>query len=265
MNLKLKIAIVDDRPLEIASLTDALSRQSSVEVVATAASQEEALRKCQDTQPDLVLLDISLEGDTDQSGFDIAALLNQMPNAPSVIFVTAHPEFALEAHEYHPSHFLTKPVRDEKLAEVLARVRQDRAARLRGQQSTLAIKYSEVNAFQETLKATVYVRPRDIVYFETRKVKDDGGRDGTLNAHLVTETLGGVHARLDFLELLLSPYEFFRIHSSYLVNLRHAYRLRPHPGDNEAYRLSFSDRDVQLPIARHRLNALRLALANLYC
>lgn len=73
-----------------------------------------------ESQPDIILLDVQMPGMT---GIQLAAkLAGPDSNSPSVIFISAHDEFALKAFDVHAMDYLLKPVRAVRLAEAIRRV-----------------------------------------------------------------------------------------------------------------------------------------------
>ena len=78
---------------------------------------------------DLLLLDIHMPG---QDGLALAQCLQRLPQAPALVFVTAHAEHAVSAFELDAVYYLTKPVRLPRLQQALAKVQ-----RLRGLGHTL--------------------------------------------------------------------------------------------------------------------------------
>ncbi len=111
-----KVLVVDDEPNIVLSL-EFLMEQAGFEVV-TAEDGEQALARVNDSQPDLLLLDISLPG---ISGFDVLEQLRgkeataQLP----IIMLTAHGRdverekgMALGADDY-----ITKPFSTQSLVE----------------------------------------------------------------------------------------------------------------------------------------------------
>jgi two-component system response regulator AlgR len=89
------------------------------QVVGEAADGNEAVRRAQELQADLVLLDIRMPG---RDGLDAAGELSAMKHAPAVIFTTAYEAHALEAFARNAADYLLKPIRRERLASALERV-----------------------------------------------------------------------------------------------------------------------------------------------
>lgn len=122
----MNVVIVDDEALarlRLRSLIAALP-ELDAQVVGEAGDAQEALTLLAGAAVDVVLLDIRMPGLTPHEGLRLAAQLKAMPQAPAVIFVSAHAEHALKAFELDAVDYLTKPVRGERLREALQRVRQ---------------------------------------------------------------------------------------------------------------------------------------------
>jgi two-component system LytT family response regulator len=81
----------------------------------------EARAFLQTRPPDVVFLDVEMPGG---SGLD---LLESVPDATQVVFVTAREKYAVQAFAAAALDYLVKPVDPERLAETVARVRGRRA------------------------------------------------------------------------------------------------------------------------------------------
>lgn len=117
----MRVLVVDDEPVARARLVRILARLIDVEVAGEAGDGAEALRMAKELAPDVMLLDIDMPG---LDGLAVA----QDPQAPPIVFTTAHAEHALEAFEADAYDYLVKPVSRERLARALEKVRRRRAA-----------------------------------------------------------------------------------------------------------------------------------------
>lgn len=116
--MNIRTLIVDDEPLAIFELKELLKKHSDIEVVDAAQDAQEAIEKINALQPQLLFLDINMPG---LSGFD---LLEQLDNAPHVVFVTAYDEFALKAFEVNALDYLLKPLNRNRLDETVEKLRK---------------------------------------------------------------------------------------------------------------------------------------------
>ena len=115
----MKVLLVDDEPLARARLKRLLAKHHDFSLVAEAEDGEQALQLTAQLQPDLVLLDIEMPNLT---GLAVAKTLASLPVPPAVVFVTAHPEHALDALQLSAAGYLVKPVEADALAGVLQRL-----------------------------------------------------------------------------------------------------------------------------------------------
>ena len=114
----LRVMLVDDEALARQGLRAGLEDVPGIEVCGEAANMTQALQAIPALAPDALFLDIRMpRGD----GFE---LLKQLPTHPPVVFVTAHSEYAVQAFEIEAVDYLLKPVRAQRLADAVARLRR---------------------------------------------------------------------------------------------------------------------------------------------
>jgi two-component system LytT family response regulator len=191
----MRVLIVDDEPLARSAMRRLLVPHPTIEIVGEADSTATARAAILETRPDLVFLDIELGGD---DGFDLLASLD---HPPTVIFVTAYAEHAVEAFAVDAVDYLLKPVDPERLAESLARV-----GRLRTSGPPRPVPAIELR----TPGRTVLAQPREIV-----ALRADG--DFT-RVHLAGQPPVMIWRTLAHFESLLPAPPFLRLGRSLIVN-----------------------------------------------
>ncbi|GMQ83526.1 MAG: LytTR family DNA-binding domain-containing protein [Gammaproteobacteria bacterium] len=112
----MKCLVVDDEPLARQRLIRLLEVSGEWDVCGEAGNGEQALQAVQQSQPDLVLLDIRMPG---MDGLETARHLAQLENPPAVVFTTAYGDHALEAFETQAVDYLLKPIHPERLQQAL--------------------------------------------------------------------------------------------------------------------------------------------------
>jgi len=120
----LRVLIVDDEAPARARLRDLLGDIAAIQpsrVVGLAANGVEALRLLESEPADVVLADIRMPV---MDGVELARHVLRLEPAPAVIFTTAYDQYAIQAFELAATDYLLKPVRAQRLAESLARVRR---------------------------------------------------------------------------------------------------------------------------------------------
>ena len=116
----LRVMAVDDEPLAIERLQLLLAKLPGVTVVGTANDGEAALRIAEAVAPDVLLLDIAMPGMT---GIDVARALSGPAAGTPVVFITAFENFGVAAVDVAALEYRMKPVRADRLARALDRVR----------------------------------------------------------------------------------------------------------------------------------------------
>ena len=245
--LPLRVLIVDDEPLARARLRALLEAQPGVQVVGEAADGLEALAACIAHTPELVLLDIAMPG---IDGLETARRLGVLQPRPAVVFCTAFDAHALSAFEAQALDYLVKPVRGERLADALDKVRTFLAGR--GNRQADAPSAQARNHLCARLRGSLRMIPvEDIRYLQADEkyvvVHHARGED------LIEESLKSLETEF--------AGRFLRIHRNCLVAREQIVELRRSPEGHTQAVL----RDVAAPleISRRCLPQLRETLRHL--
>jgi DNA-binding NarL/FixJ family response regulator len=119
-----RLVIVDDHQMILDGLRAMLSAyQGNVQIVGEARAPEDAIALVADVEPDIVLLDVRLNG---SSGLDLcSAILRRRPQC-KVVFLTVYDDeqYLYQALRLGASGFLLKRVRGMELVEYLTRIHQ---------------------------------------------------------------------------------------------------------------------------------------------
>ena len=241
MNRTIRALIVDDESLAREALLVMLGDDPEMEVVAECRNGKEAVTVIREQSPDVVFLDIQMP---EMDGFQVIEEVGAA-RMPVTVFVTAYDKHALRAFEAHALDYLLKPFDHDRFNTALQRaktfVRQQKLgeiseslfALLRDMNLKTGKSHSETDDI-ESGKAThkgpvdrVTIKSGGRIYFLKTKEIDwvEGAGDYlTLHSgsqtHLIRETMGNFHARLD-------PQKFLRIHRSTIVNIERIKDIRP--------------------------------------
>ncbi len=212
----MKAILVDDEHDGIKTLQTLLKRHCpSVQVAATCSNVTEARQQIGVHKPDVVFLDIQMPG---KSGIEMISELGDRDF--EIIFVTAHNEYMLQALQYSAADYLLKPVDEDRLTEAVQRV-EKRLQEGKKEELTETLLYniskagqpSEMRLCLPTLKGFIILKLDDIVYCEAE-------RSYTV-FHLDDKKTVTVSKPLLEYENMLEDTSFFRVHKSFLINLRH--------------------------------------------
>jgi two-component system, response regulator PdtaR len=111
-----RILVVEDEAIVTADLRSKLERLGYI-VCAVAFSGEDAIRQADETTPDLVLMDVRLQGD--MTGFEAAARIRKRRDIP-VVYITAHTRILEDSGEVRENRLcLAKPFLPGELKKIL--------------------------------------------------------------------------------------------------------------------------------------------------
>ena len=111
--LAIRVLIVEDDPIITEDIRDMLT-SVNYQVVATAYDKEEALEAIDQIKPDLVLLDINLDGNYE--GFEVAEYINKTRKIP-FLYLTSYSgkEVIDKAKQTLPMGYIVKPFNEREL------------------------------------------------------------------------------------------------------------------------------------------------------
>ncbi len=260
----IRALVVDDEEPARHELCFQLGQLDGVEVAGQARDGLQALELIDALHPDVVLLDVQMPGRT---GFEVARALVERAVSPSVVFVTAYDQHAIEAFEVNAVDYLLKPVAPARLAQTIARVRglletpqppdgdeggdalplaaatleriADFVADRRSRREPIAIRAGD---------RFVLVQPEEIVF---ASLADDVIKvsTGRLRGAASCRTLDELHSRL-------GPELFWRVHRSHLVNIHKIKEIVP--WFSRTYMLKMKDPEqTEIPVSRAQTKRLR--------
>ncbi|MEE4178285.1 MAG: LytTR family DNA-binding domain-containing protein [Bacteroides sp.] len=210
-------AIVDDELHAIEELKKLLTYEPGIEVLATTHEPEKAVEQILKAKPDLVFLDIQMPG---VNGFDVIRGLKEASFEPSVIFVTAYDNYAIQAIKTAAFDYLLKPIEKRELQKSIQRffdyyAKEERTAKylnlLENVDYQRKIKLSNAGGF-------ILVNLADIIYIQA-----DWNYAKVFTAPDKYET---VTMNLGTLENLLPDKGFMRINRSNIINLSYLTRVK---------------------------------------
>jgi DNA-binding LytR/AlgR family response regulator len=244
--------IADDEP----HLAQALQRQLAtlwpeLTIVAVARNGLEAAQAIEQHAPDIAFLDIQMPGLT---GLEVAQGIEAARTR--VVFVTAFDEYAVQAFEQSALDYVLKPVKAERLARTVEKIKSHLAspqattadadaaalaAALRrllpqGQKLTPPLRWIRASVGELTHQVDV----REVLYFEADE------------KYTVLRTTAGVEhlIRTPIVELIaqLDGEQFWQIHRSTVINVEHLAGTRRDDTSRLFVRMKGAERE--LPVSR---------------
>jgi DNA-binding LytR/AlgR family response regulator len=199
-------------------------------------------RVAERTDVEVVFLDIRMPG---LDGLELARVFSSMAVPPSVVFVTAHDDRAVDAYEVGAVDYLLKPLRSERLSASIDRIL---ASRVTGAAEPVREESGEDEVIPVELAGTTKLVPRSAVrYVEAQ------GDYARLHTH---EGSHLVRIPLSVLEDRWRDAGFVRIHRSFLVSLPLVTELRL-SGSGYLVRVGTGPDCAELPVSRRHTRELK--------
>lgn len=184
-----------------------------VDIVATCHDIPSAVIAINNHHPDFVFLDIEMPN---YSGFELFSFFKEVDF--KVIFVTAYSEYAIRAFQVSAIDYLLKPIDIEKLEAAVEKMRAiHNSAELAKQLETLQTNLENPKVSRISLPVTnglVFLNIDDIIHLEA---------DGSYtNITLMNQKRLFICRKLKYFDMLLhEASQFYRIHRSHIVNIKH--------------------------------------------
>lgn len=199
-----KVIIADDEDCAIEALEQLLVYFSNYSIIKTITDPSEIIPAIVELQPDLVLLDICMNK---LSGIEVMKEVKALAIPLQIIFVTAYPEYAVEAFECNACDFLIKPVTMPRLSKALSHFERHNKTNMHSSDSPAK---NEILRFN-TKQGFILIKTHDIVCLEADQVYTSI-RTIENRTLLVSQNIGKI-------EQLLPEDNFIRVSRSAIVNM----------------------------------------------
>jgi two-component system, LytTR family, response regulator len=203
MRVTFRAVIVDDEHVASQSLTHMLVSHGTVQVCAVATTIEEGIEVINRTRPDIVLLDMRLNG---RSGFEI---INKVSHQEfDLIIISAFEAYALDGYKHNACAYLLKPVSPKELEKAILQI-HERHAKLclpgskRGHTKRILL-HSQEGVYFFSLDQVIYCQADG--RYTTFYLKN-------AKPFVVSKNIG------EYEKVLTQHHGFFRVHHSFIINL----------------------------------------------
>ena len=112
---------VDDKIASARLISDMMKKLDPDGTHEEEKDPEKALESIVRLHPDIVWLDIEMSG---MNGLELAAEIKKKSPFTNIVFVTGHPEYAIDGFSLHVSGFVLKPVTEAKLLNEIVNLRR---------------------------------------------------------------------------------------------------------------------------------------------
>lgn len=202
--------IVDDEAPAREGLQNLLKEfPTTFDVLDSAKNGFEAKEKIELLKPEVVFLDIEMP---ECSGFE---LLQQLSYIPIIVFCTAYDQYSLEAFETNSIDYLVKPVKLERIAKTVEKLKSFDRGVSSEQILNLIQEVADKKEVEKMTSITVkkndrliFIKLNEVSFFEADK--NYTSVHSELGEHLSTESISSLEQKL--------PDTFLRVHRGIIIN-----------------------------------------------
>ena len=201
--MKINFAICDDNRIDSQYVNElikkwARNKKYQIHIDIFQSAEAFLFHYTQNKEYDILLLDIEMKK---MDGVTLARMIRKSNKSVQILFITGYSQYIAEGYDVEALHYLMKPIKEEKMFDVLDRA----VTKLIQNEKHLLLKLSD-----EMIKIPLH----EIIYIDVNRnyVTIHANKDYTLK-----KTLGEIEKELDE--------KFFRIGRSAIVNLKYITRI----------------------------------------
>lgn len=218
--MEISALIVDDEPAARRRLRSLIENDPEVKILGECGDGLRAAEMIRNFMPALLFLDVQIPG---ADGFGVLEEIADCGVLPTVVFVTAHREYAIPAFEAQALDYLLKPYKRARFFEVLTRAKAHIQLKTekRLQQSLPPAPASGSELKLLLIKSAgrlLFLKVSDLKWVEAER--DYLRLHLEKESHLIRDTMNNFQQRLD-------SNLFIRIHRSTIVNLNEISEILP--------------------------------------
>jgi two-component system LytT family response regulator len=186
-----------------------------INIIGEADGVETAIEIVAEKNPDIVFLDINLG---DGSGFDV---LEKLPKKDfALIFTTAYDQYAITAFKLNAIDYLLKPILEEEMKRALEKIDRKTSPNELAIQLELYKDLVSKNKKGIAAEKKIVLKDQDSIYFiKTSEIIYCKSEGPYTEFTIIPHQKITVSNNLKDYEDLLEPYNFVRVHHSYMVNI----------------------------------------------
>ena len=209
---KIRVILIDDELNSLQNLQNKLEGFCpEVSIVAVSQNPEEGIMLIKQFQPDVVFLDIEMPR---MSGFRMLEELGEYNF--DIIFTTAYNHYSIDAIRISAFDYLIKPIGIEELQQAVERLSKSLHKQTKEKIDILKKSLSDQRSQEDKIAISTsegidFIPIKNIMHIES---KSNYSKIFMIENKSITVT----KILKDF-EEMLSPYNFYRIHNSHLINL----------------------------------------------
>ncbi len=230
--------IVEDEAPAREELKYFLKEESKIELVGEFEHSIDALNYLEKNPVDLVFLDINMP---DMNGFDLGKIITKMYPEIKIVFITAYKDYAVDAFEIKAFDYLLKPYSEDRIRKLLKSVTVPPTS------NKVSGRNSNLNKITLNIDGNLHIISlNDIDFIEAFEKETYIFSKGKKYVSKI---------KISKWEKLLSEYNFYRCHRSYIINLDKIIEIEQWA--NSSWILKIKNYNNLIPVSRNNIKELK--------
>ena len=200
--MRIKCLAIDDEPLALKQISSYIEKTPYLELVALCQSAFEAMEYLDNSDIDLLFVDINMP---DINGMDFVKSLTKKPQ---VIFTTAYSEYAMEGFKVDAMDYILKPLSYDVFLKAANKAK-----------TWFELNNRQVETLQTTQDCLFVKSDYKLVKILLSEIKYIESANEYIQIHLINDKPITTLIRLKVIEEQLPKDTFMRVHRSFIVNL----------------------------------------------
>jgi Response regulator containing CheY-like receiver and SARP domains len=158
----MRAVLIDDEYPALDELKYFLMKNAA-EVIGAFTDPSKGFEFIEREKPDAVFLDIDMP---DINGIELGIRIQEILPGVTIIFVTAYPQYALEAYKAHPLDYIIKPIEEERFSQTMRYIEQNIKSRdLKKSGSAQVLCFGEFTVIGNTPVRFAYQKSRELLAY----------------------------------------------------------------------------------------------------
>ncbi|MDR6300555.1 LytR/AlgR family response regulator transcription factor [Mesonia maritima] len=234
----IRLVLIDDEPKAIKSIEWEIENFcEDVEVMATFTKPKKAIDYLQLHNPDCVFLDVEM---SEMDGFQFLDHFKKRQFC--VVFVTAYNQYAIKAIKENAMDYLLKPIDTDDLILTIEKLKVEK-------KNGRTYDALEERLRSHTNKRIVIPVEGKLIFINTENIFYCESDGNYCKIHLAEKKSLFISKKLKEIQAILPTDDFFRIHNSYVINLKRVSAYLK----TEGYVIL--DNEKKIPVSRNKKSA----------
>lgn len=246
----LKVLIVDDEKYIRNELRYFLEKYDDIEICGECSEGKEALKMVELLKPDIVFLDIHLQG---MNGMIAARKMMEADRRPNIVFATAYDKYAIQGFELNAIDYILKPFLEERVRVTIERIRKRIELECTESKPIELVLNEHVN-----LDKLCVIKNDKMILIDIGEIQYIQSTNKVITVHTINDVYNCNYS-LKELEDRLIKMKFIRTYKSYIVNVDFIDEIIP--WFNYTYKIKIKGKkDCEIPVSRNYMKKFKMML-----